>query len=109
MGLAIHCRRPAEYSNTLTVIRVPEGADANAVVRIAAERLHLSLGLGLGRLRGKVFRIGHLGALNELEVLATIAGVEMACTLAGIRVPVGAGVAACQEYFLEQYAAAVPG
>jgi len=109
MGLAIHCRRPAEYSNTLTVVRTPEGVDANAVVRLAAERLHLSLGLGLGRLRGRVFRIGHLGALNELEVLATVGGVEMACALAGIRVSVGAGVAASQQYFLDQYAAAVPG
>jgi len=83
--------------------------DANAVVRLAAERLHLSLGLGLDRLRGRVFRIGHLGALNELEVLATVGGVEMACALAGIRVSVGAGVAASQQYFLDQYAAAVPG
>ncbi|MDQ7844191.1 MAG: aminotransferase class V-fold PLP-dependent enzyme [Armatimonadota bacterium] len=100
-NLPIFCRNPAEYSNTLTAVVLPEGADADRVLRIAESRYHLSLGTGLGRLRGRVIRIGHLGALNELEALATIAGVEMAMEVAGIEVPTGAGVAACQRFFLE--------
>jgi alanine-glyoxylate transaminase/serine-glyoxylate transaminase/serine-pyruvate transaminase len=102
-GLTVLCRDPALYSNSLTAVVVPEHADADAVVRAGAQRLNLALGTGLGRLKGKAFRIGHLGALNELEVLATIAGVEMACVMAGIRLPLGAGLAACQRFFMEQY------
>jgi alanine-glyoxylate transaminase/serine-glyoxylate transaminase/serine-pyruvate transaminase len=104
-GLSILCGDPALVSNSLTAVVVPAGADADAVVRAAAQRLSLSLGTGLGRLKGKVFRIGHLGSLNELEVIATIAGVEMACAASGIRVPLGAGVAACQQFLMEQAAA----
>ena len=107
LGLEILCQRPEEYSNSLTAVVVPDGKDANAVVRAAVEHLNLSLGWGLAKLRGKVFRIGHLGALNELEVLATIAGVEMSCELAGIRIPLGAGVTACEHYFLEHRTAPV--
>jgi alanine-glyoxylate transaminase/serine-glyoxylate transaminase/serine-pyruvate transaminase len=102
LGLQILCRDPDRYSHSLTAVVTPDGVDADAVIRTASHRLHLSLGTGLGRLKGKVFRIGHLGALNELEVLATVAGVEMACHLAGLRVPLGAGVAACQEWFLAE-------
>lgn len=107
-GLRILCEDLREYSNTLTAtaVVVPEGCDANAVLRVAEERLHLSLGVGLGELRGRVFRIGHLGWLNELEVLATVAGVELAMHLAGIPVPVGQGIAACQRYFANQLASA---
>ena len=102
-GLRILCRDPALSSNSLTAVVVPEQADAEAVVRAGAQRLNLALGTGLGRLKGKAFRIGHLGALNELEVLATIGGVEMACVMAGIQIPLGAGLAACQRFFMEQY------
>lgn len=104
-GLSILCRDPSRRSNSLTAAVVPEGKDATGVLR-AAERLHLSLGTGLGRLRGRVFRIGHLGAFNELEAIATVAGVEMACTMAEIPVHLGAGPAACQRYFMEQHTAA---
>jgi len=97
----VQCREPAEYSNTLTAVVVPEGADSDAVRRVAETHFNLSLGAGLGRLAGKVFRIGHLGSLNELEVLATLAGTELAMTVAGIQVPVGAGVAAAQRVLLE--------
>jgi len=100
-GLQILCRDPQEYSNTVTAVVVPDGADADAVRRAAVQHLNLSLGAGLGRLKGRVFRIGHLGALNELEVLATLAGTEMALTMAGVRVPPGAGVTACEQFFLE--------
>jgi alanine-glyoxylate transaminase / serine-glyoxylate transaminase / serine-pyruvate transaminase len=103
-GLANLCARPEWYSNSLTAVVVPSGSDSDAVVRAAAARLNLSLGVGLGRVKGKVFRIGHLGALNELEVLATLAGTELACTIAGIAVPLGAGVTACERFFAEQYA-----
>jgi alanine-glyoxylate transaminase/serine-glyoxylate transaminase/serine-pyruvate transaminase len=97
--LPIVARNPAEYSNSMTAVEVPEGADSGRVIAVASERLNLALGVGLGRLRGRVFRIGHLGALNELEVIATLGGVELALTLAGIPVPLGSGVAACQGYF----------
>jgi len=100
-GLRILCEDPREYSNTLTAVVVPEGCDADAVLRVAEERLHLSLGVGLGPLRGRVFRIGHLGWLNELEVLATVAGVELALQLAGVAVPLGEGVRACQDFFAD--------
>jgi alanine-glyoxylate transaminase/serine-glyoxylate transaminase/serine-pyruvate transaminase len=92
-------------SNSLTAVLVPEGKDSAGVMR-AAERLHLSLGTGLGRLRGRAFRIGHLGSFNELEAVATVAGVEMACAAAGIPVNLGAGPAACQRYFMEEPVAA---
>jgi alanine-glyoxylate transaminase / serine-glyoxylate transaminase / serine-pyruvate transaminase len=103
-GLANLCARREWCSNSLTAVVVPQGADSDAVVRAAASRLNLSLGVGLGRVKGKVFRIGHLGALNELEVVATLAGTELACTIAGISVPLGAGVTACERFFAEQYA-----
>jgi len=101
-GLQILCRLPREYSNTVTSIVMPDGIDAGAVLRAAEQRLNLSLGAGLGRVKGTTFRIGHLGALNELEVLATLAGVEMALHLAGVRVPLGAGVSACERFFVEE-------
>jgi alanine-glyoxylate transaminase/serine-glyoxylate transaminase/serine-pyruvate transaminase len=100
-GLQIFCKHPAAYSQTLTTVVVPEGVDADGVLRTAASRFNLSLGTGLGRLRGRAVRIGHLGALGELEVLATLAGTEMALALVGVRLSVGAGVAACQRFFLE--------
>lgn len=88
-------------SNTLTAV-VCEQADSDEVLRLSEAHLNLSLGAGLGRLKGRVFRIGHLGALNELEVLATLGGVELALDLAGEAVDLGAGVAAAQRYFQEQ-------
>lgn len=104
-GLQVLCKNPSEYSHTLTAVVMPDGADSDAVLAAAETHFNLSLGTGLGRLRGRVFRIGHLGALNELEVLATLAGVEMALALAGVRVPVGAGVEACQKFLMESFLA----
>ncbi len=103
-GLSILCEDPSEYSNSLTAVVVPAHVDVDTVLR-AAERLHLSLGTGLGRVKGRVFRIGHLGSLNDLEVLATIAGTEMALRMAGVPVKPGAGVAACQEYLMTYHLA----
>lgn len=104
-GLEILCKNPSEYSNTLTAVVLPENVDTEAVLQAAETHFDLSLGTGLGRVRGRVFRIGHLGALNELEVLATVGGVEMALALAGVRVPMGAGVAACQQFLMEAFLA----
>jgi alanine-glyoxylate transaminase/serine-glyoxylate transaminase/serine-pyruvate transaminase len=107
--LEILCREPAEYSNTLTAVLVPAGADSDAVLHAAEGNYDLSLGMGLGRLRGRVFRIGHLGALNELEVLATLGGTELAMRRVGISVELGSGVAACARYFESESPRAVSG
>ena len=88
----------ARASNSLTAVVVEE-VDSGTVVKVAAERLNLALGVGLGQLRGHVFRIGHLGSLNELEVLATLAGTELALLYSGQRIELGVGVAAAQRFF----------
>jgi alanine-glyoxylate transaminase / serine-glyoxylate transaminase / serine-pyruvate transaminase len=98
--LPIVCEDPSCYSNTITTVRVPEGIDSNELTRFARERYSLSLGGGIGELSGVAFRIGHLGALNELEVLATIGGTELAFADLGIEVDPGSGLLACQETFL---------
>jgi alanine-glyoxylate transaminase / serine-glyoxylate transaminase / serine-pyruvate transaminase len=98
-GLEILCAEPAEYSSSLTAVMVPAGHDADAVREAALERFDLSLGTGLGKLTGKVFRIGHLGWFNELMLMGTLAGVEMALALAGVPHRQG-GVAAAMEYLL---------
>jgi len=97
-GLEILCRNPAEYSSSLTAIMVPEGHDADAFRREALARYDLSLGTGLGRLAGKVFRIGHLGFFNDLMLAGTLCGVEMA--LAAARVPHRSGGVAAALAFL---------
>jgi alanine-glyoxylate transaminase/serine-glyoxylate transaminase/serine-pyruvate transaminase len=71
------------------------------VVRLARERFDLALGVGLGRLSGHVFRIGHLGSLNELELIATIAGVEAALEQSGVGMPAPSGVVAAKKLLLE--------
>ena len=83
-GLEILCADPAEYSSSLTAVVVPAAHDADAVRKAALERFDMSLGTGLGKLAGKVFRIGHLGWFNELMLLGTLAGVEMALAIAGV-------------------------
>src|SRR5438132_3758428 len=97
-GMSLLASDPARASNSLTAVVVEE-IDSTAVVKVAAERLNLALGVGLGQLRGRVFRIGHLGSLNELEVLATLAGTELALLYAGQRIELGVGVAAAQRFF----------
>ena len=79
---------------------MPEAFDSDEFIRHAYRRLDLSLGVGLGAVKGRVFRIGHLGSLNELELLGGLAGVEMMLRDFGVRVPLGAGVAAAQEFLL---------
>jgi alanine-glyoxylate transaminase/serine-glyoxylate transaminase/serine-pyruvate transaminase len=88
-GLTVLCADPAEYSPALTAVLMPEGHSADAVRRIALERFNLSLGQGLGRLTDRVFRIGHLGDFNDLMLIGTLGGVEMALDQAGV--PIRAG------------------
>jgi alanine-glyoxylate transaminase/serine-glyoxylate transaminase/serine-pyruvate transaminase len=99
-GLEILCEEPDAYSDSLTAVVMPEGLDSNVLIARARERFDLALGVGLGKLRGRIFRIGHLGALNELEVLATLGGVEMALRECGVPIAGGAGVGAAQEQFV---------
>ncbi len=100
LGLEILCRNPAEHSNTLTAVVLPPGFDSDELIRHAYRRLELSLGVGLGAVKGKVFRIGHLGSLNELDLLGGLAGVEMMLKEVGVPVKLGAGLAAAQEFLL---------
>jgi alanine-glyoxylate transaminase/serine-glyoxylate transaminase/serine-pyruvate transaminase len=95
------CEDATAYSDSLTAVVMPEGLDSNALIARARDRFDLALGVGLGRLRGRVFRIGHLGALGELEVLATLGGVEMALRECGYEVAAGAGVAAAEDRFVK--------
>src|SRR5256712_6583882 len=97
-GMTLLASDPARASNSLTAVVVGD-VDSTAVVKVAAERLNLALGVGLGQLRGRVFRIGHLGSLNELEVLATLAGTELALLYSGRPIELGVGVAAAQRFF----------
>jgi alanine-glyoxylate transaminase/serine-glyoxylate transaminase/serine-pyruvate transaminase len=100
-GLEPVCREPANYSSTLTAIFVPEDINADDVLRVADERFQLSLGTGLARLKGRAFRIGHLGWLNELMVLGTIAGTEMTLSELGLPIQLGSGVAACEQQLVD--------
>jgi alanine-glyoxylate transaminase/serine-glyoxylate transaminase/serine-pyruvate transaminase len=104
-GLALWCKDERAFSNSLTAVVSPAGIDSTQLCRTAQSRFNLALGVGLGKVRGTVFRIGHLGSLNELEVLATLGGVEMALAEMGARVELGAGVRAAQNTFV---AAPVP-
>lgn len=99
--LRICARDPERRSNTVTAIVVPEGKDARQVIAHAFTRWDMALGSGLGRLNGKVFRIGHLGDCNEGMLLGAIGLAELAMHDAGIAVPLGAGVAAAQRWYRE--------
>jgi alanine-glyoxylate transaminase/serine-glyoxylate transaminase/serine-pyruvate transaminase len=83
-GLEILCAVPEEYSSSLTAVMTPAGHDADHVRKAILEAFDMSLGTGLGRLSGKVFRIGHLGDFNDLALMGTLAGVEMGLALAGV-------------------------
>jgi alanine-glyoxylate transaminase/serine-glyoxylate transaminase/serine-pyruvate transaminase len=101
-GLEVLATHPAEYSASLTAVLLPAGHDADRVRRIILESFDLSLGAGLGKLAGKVFRIGHLGDFNDLMLMGTLAGVEMGLTLAGVPVK-QEGVAAAMRYLAESH------
>ena len=103
-GLEVLCLDAREYSSSLTAVLVPPGHDADAFRKTTLERFNLSLGNGLGKLQGKVFRIGHLGDFNDLMLAGTLAGVEMGLLAAGVAVK-GSGVAAALAYLGGNYAA----
>jgi alanine-glyoxylate transaminase/serine-glyoxylate transaminase/serine-pyruvate transaminase len=97
-GLPIQCADPAVYSPVLTGVITPEGVDADALRKLIHQRFDLSLGTGLGRVKGRMFRIGHLGDCNDLTLMAALSGVEMGLKLSGI-VTAGSGVQAAMDYF----------
>jgi alanine-glyoxylate transaminase/serine-glyoxylate transaminase/serine-pyruvate transaminase len=98
-GLTLCAKEPRWYSDTVSAIMVPPGFNGAEVIDIAYRRYNLALGAGLARMAGKLFRIGHLGDLNELMLLGAIAGSEMAMRDVGIKVTPGSGVAAAEEYW----------
>jgi alanine-glyoxylate transaminase/serine-glyoxylate transaminase/serine-pyruvate transaminase len=103
-GLEVLAINPAEYSGVLTAVLLPAGHDADRVRKIILEHFDMSLGTGLGKLAGKVFRIGHLGDLNDLTLMGTLAGVEMGLQLAGVPAK-QAGVQAAMQYLASAHAA----
>ncbi len=98
-GLRLCAQGPEWESDTVSAICVPEGADAKEVIATAFSKYHISLGAGLNEVAGKVFRIGHLGDLNEMQVAGAISGAEMAMRDCGIDVKAGSGMAAAGEYW----------
>ena len=96
-GLEVLCADPREYSSSLTAVVVPDGHDADRVREIILDGFDMSLGTGLGKLKGKIFRIGHLGHFNDLMLCGTLCGVEMGLHRAGIPHRAG-GVAAALEF-----------
>jgi alanine-glyoxylate transaminase/serine-glyoxylate transaminase/serine-pyruvate transaminase len=104
-GLEILCAVPEEYSNTLTAVMIPGGHDADALRKTILEAYDMSLGTGLGKLAGKVFRIGHLGDFNDLALSGTLAGIEMGLALAGVPHKKG-GVLAALDHLTESARAA---
>ncbi len=97
-GLPIQCADPAVASPVLTGVIMPKGVDADAVRSLIYERFDMSLGTGLGKIKGRMFRIGHLGDSNDLTLLGTLAGCEMGLKLAGVKLS-ASGVQAAMEHF----------
>ena len=97
-GLPIQCADASVYSPVLTGVITPAGTDADAVRKLIHQRFDMSLGTGLGKLKGRMFRIGHLGDSNDLTLLATLGGCEMGLKLSGVKLA-GSGVQAAMDYF----------
>jgi len=97
-GLPVQCMDKDLHSPILTGVIVPKGVDADALRKTILQRFDLSLGSALGKIKGRTFRIGHLGYSNDLTLLATLAGCEMGLKLAGVNLQ-GRGVEAAMEYF----------
>ena len=106
-GLEIVCENPREYSNSVTVAFMPEGHDADRLRNIILENFDMSIGAGLSKLIGKVFRIGHLGSFNDLMLAGTLSGIEMGLELAGVPHRKG-GVTAALQCLLETTTRAEP-
>jgi alanine-glyoxylate transaminase/serine-glyoxylate transaminase/serine-pyruvate transaminase len=98
-GLNLCAKEPKWYSNTVSAVMVPEGINGADVISRAYKRYNLSLGAGLSKVAGRLFRIGHLGDMNEVHLMAAIAGSEMAMLDCGVKVEPGSGVAAASEYW----------
>lgn len=99
-GLEVLCQNPEEYSSVLTAVLVPEGHDADHLRGVILDKFDMSLGTGLGKVKGKVFRIGHLGDFNDLTLMGTLSGVEMGLSLADIPHQKG-GVSAAMSYLTD--------
>ena len=97
--LKLCAAEPKWYSDTVSAIMVPEGINGSEVIARAFKRYNLALGTGLSKVAGKLFRIGHLGDLNELMLLGAIAGAEMSMLDVGVKLEPGSGVAAAQNYW----------
>ena len=104
-GLAIQCADASVYSPVLTGVMMPGGVDADAVRQCIYERFDCSLGTGLGKVKGRMFRIGHLGDCNDLTVVATVAACEMGLKLSGVKLQ-GSGVQSAMQYFADHPIAA---
>lgn len=100
-GLQPLCKEARWQSDSLTVVETPAGVDSNKVVQAAYAKYNLSLGLGLAQVNGKVFRIGHLGNMDAIMCLSSLAGTEMCLLDAGIDITPGSGVGAAVQYFQE--------
>ena len=96
-GLEVLCENPAEYSSSLTAVMMPAGFEAEAVLDLILDKFDMCLGIGLGKVKGKIFRIGHLGNFNDLMLAGTLAGLEMGLSLAGVPFAKG-GVAVALDY-----------
>ncbi|WP_026362994.1 aminotransferase class V-fold PLP-dependent enzyme [Methylopila sp. M107] len=97
-GLKLCAKSPRWHSDTVSAILAPEGIDAAKIIATAYNRYNLALGAGLSKVAGKVFRIGHIGDLNELMLLGALAGAEMAMLDNGVKIKAGSGVGAAQDY-----------
>jgi alanine-glyoxylate transaminase / serine-glyoxylate transaminase / serine-pyruvate transaminase len=98
--LEVLCLNPTEYSSSLTAVLLPPGHNADELRKVILDQFNMSLGAGLAKLQGKVFRIGHLGDFNDLMLAGTLSGVEMGLALAGVPHAKG-GVAAALDYLTE--------
>jgi alanine-glyoxylate transaminase/serine-glyoxylate transaminase/serine-pyruvate transaminase len=98
-GLKLCAKEPKWYSNTVSAVLVPEGINGADIISQAYKRYNLSLGAGLSKVAGKLFRIGHLGDMNEIHLMAAIAGSEMAMLDCGVKITPGSGVAAAMNYW----------
>jgi len=96
-GLQVQCLDPAVFSPVLTGVMTPDGFDADQIRKVIYENFDMSLGTGIGKMKGRMFRIGHLGEANDLTLMATLAGCEMGLKLAGVALA-GSGVLAAMEH-----------
>jgi alanine-glyoxylate transaminase/serine-glyoxylate transaminase/serine-pyruvate transaminase len=104
-GLEVQCADPAVYSPVLTGVMTPPGFDADAIRRVIYENFDMSLGTGLGKMKGRMFRIGHLGEANDLTLMATLSGCEMGLKLAGVPLK-ASGVTAAMDQLMASKAPA---